>query len=226
MIITIDGPSGSGKSTIAQRIAQQLGIFYLNTGALYRAITYLVFEEATSKYYKQYDVATELITHEFLTALPTITYHYSKTGATITINNTDITPQLYATPNIDQNASRLSALPVVRAYLLELQRSIGQKNSIVADGRDCGTVIFPQAEYKFFLTASIDARAKRRMLDPKSIALGLTFEHIKKDLAERDARDQNRTIAPLIVPKDALIIDSSNLSIEQVMEKIIRNTQK
>lgn len=226
MIITIDGPSGSGKSTIAQKIAQLLGIFYLNTGALYRAITYLVFEEATSKYYKQYDVATELITHEFLTTLPAIIYHYSKNGATIRINNTDITQQLYATPNIDQNASRLSALPIVREYLLDIQRSIAQLHNVIADGRDCGTVIFPQAEYKFFLTASLDTRAKRRMLDPKSIALGLSFEHIKTDLAERDARDQNRTIAPLIVPKGAIMIDSSNLTIEQVIEKIINFTKK
>lgn len=225
MIITIDGPSGSGKSTIAQRIAQQLGIFYLNTGALYRTIAYLVFEEPSSQFFKKYDVATDEITLGYLATQPSIDYAYSAAGATIRIAGTDITPHLYATPNIDQNASRLSALPAVRTYLLDVQRAIARQHSVIADGRDCGTVVFPQAEHKFFLTASLDARAKRRMLDPKAIALGLSFDQVKADIAARDERDQTRTAAPLRIPEGAAIIDSSNLTVEQVIGEILRIVQ-
>lgn len=226
MIITIDGPSGSGKSTVAQQVAQRLSIFYLNTGALYRTIAYLVFEEASSQFFKKYAVELNNITPEYLAALPTIDYSYSQAGAGIAIAGNDITPHLYATQDIDTHASRLSALPAVRTYLLDIQRSIACQHSIIADGRDCGTIVFPQADHKFFLTASLDARTKRRMLDPKSIALGLSFDQVKADITARDERDQNRATAPLRIPEGATIIDSSDLTIEEVVGKVVEITQK
>ncbi len=222
MIITIDGPSGSGKSTVAQKIAQDRGIFYLNTGLLYRAITYLVYEDPTSPLFGRYDDDIELITRDQLDALPTLAYAYSADGATVFVHGQDIVAKCYATPGLDQVASKLSALPVVREFLLDVQRDIAKQHDVIADGRDCGTVVFPDAEHKIFLTASLDVRAQRRMLDAKVQALGLTFEFVRNDLAERDERDENRAIAPLRIPAGATVIDSSDFSIDQTVEMIIK----
>ena len=222
MIITIDGPSGSGKSTVAQKIAQDRGIFYLNTGLLYRAITYLVYEDPTSPLFGRYDDDIELITRDQLDALPTLAYAYSAEGATVFVHGQDIVAKCYATPGLDQVASKLSALPVVREFLLDVQRDIAKQHDVIADGRDCGTVVFPDAEHKIFLTASLDVRAQRRMLDAKVQALGLTFEFVRNDLAERDERDENRAIAPLRIPAGATVIDSSDFSIDQTVEMIIK----
>ena len=222
MIITIDGPSGSGKSTVAQKIAQDRGIFYLNTGLLYRAITYLVYEDPTSPLFGRYDDDIELITRDQLDALPTLAYAYSADGATVFVHGQDIVAKCYATPGLDQVASKLSALPVVREFLLDVQRDIAKQHDVIADGRDCGTVVFPDAEHKIFLTASLDVRAQRRMLDAKVQALGLTFELVRNDLAERDERDENRAIAPLRIPAGATVIDSSDFSIDQTVEMIIK----
>ena len=222
MIITIDGPSGSGKSTVAQKIAQDRGIFYLNTGLLYRAITYLVYEDPTSPLFGRYDDDIQLITRDQLDALPTLAYAYSADGATVFVHGQDIVAKCYATPGLDQVASKLSALPVVREFLLDVQRDIAKQHDVIADGRDCGTVVFPDAEHKIFLTASLDVRAQRRMLDAKVQALGLTFEFVRNDLAERDERDENRAIAPLRIPAGATVIDSSDFSIDQTVEMIIK----
>ncbi len=222
MIITIDGPSGSGKSTVAQKIAQDRGIFYLNTGLLYRAITYLVYEDPTSPLFGRYDDDIQLITRDQLDALPTLAYAYSAEGATVFVHGQDIVAKCYATPGLDQVASKLSALPVVREFLLDVQRDIAKQHDVIADGRDCGTVVFPDAEHKIFLTASLDVRAQRRMLDAKVQALGLTFELVRNDLAERDERDENRAIAPLRIPAGATVIDSSDFSIDQTVEMIIK----
>jgi cytidylate kinase len=220
MVITIDGPSSSGKSTVAQKIAQDLGIFYLNTGLLYRAITYLVYEDPTSPLFNLYDADLHLITRDQLDALPTISYAYTPAGAIVLVHGQDIVAKCYAIAGLDQLASKLSALPVVREFLLDVQRDIAKQYDVIADGRDCGTVIFPDAEHKFFLTASLDVRAQRRMLDPKVQALALTFDLVRNDLAERDERDENRAIAPLRIPAGATVIDSSDFSIDQIVEMI------
>ena len=221
MIITIDGPAGSGKSTVAQRIAQQLNIFYLNTGLLYRTVAYLLFVDPTAPFFNQLDKGIESLTLAHLQGLPALEYSYLLNGAAVSVAGKDITAQLFATTGIDQLASKISALPAVREYLLELQRVVATKHDVIADGRDCGTVVFPDAEYKFFLTASVEVRAQRRMLDPKTQALGLTYDQVRADVAERDERDKNRAIAPLRIPDQAVIIDASSLSIDEVVKKII-----
>ena len=223
MIITIDGPSGSGKSTVAQLVAQKLGIFYLNTGLLYRAVTYLVFEDESSPLFKRYDADLQNITRDMLDALPSITYSYTAAVGAVSARGNNITLKIYATSGIDQTASKLSALPVVREFLLDVQRDIAKQHDVVADGRDCGTVVFPEAEHKFYLTASLDVRATRRMHDAKVKALGYTFDFVRNDLAERDERDKNRAIAPLRVPAGATIIDSSDLTIDQVIDVILKD---
>lgn len=221
MIITIDGPAGSGKSTVAQRVAQQLWIYYLNTGMLYRAVAYLLFYDSAGIFKGNLDADISQLTREQLDALPKIEYSYSVAGAAVAVRGQDFTQQLFAIAGIDQLASRVSALPVVRAYLLDVQRDVAKKHDVIADGRDCGTVVFPQAEYKFYLTASVDVRASRRMRDAKTLALGLTFEQARADVAARDERDQNREIAPLRIPEGAVVIDASDLTIDQVVERVI-----
>lgn len=221
MIITIDGPAGSGKSTVAQRIAQQLNIFYLNTGLLYRAVAYLLFVDPSAPFFNQLDKGIESLTLAHLQCLPALEYSYSLNGAAVSVAGKDITSQLFATTGIDQLASKISALPAVREYLLDVQRLIAKKHDVIADGRDCGTVVFPLAEYKFYLTASVEIRAQRRMLDPKTQSLGLTYEQVRADVAERDERDKNRSIARLRIPEQAVIIDASFLSIDEVVSKII-----
>jgi len=223
MIITIDGPSGSGKSTVAQKIAQQLHIFYLNTGLLYRALAYFIFEDVASPLYKKHDTDLSLITRSLLQQLPSMTYAYAPSGASISVQGNDMTAHCYATAGIDQIASKLSALPVVREFLLDVQRDIAKLHDVVADGRDCGTVVFPHAQHKFFLTASLDVRAQRRMHDVKIQELGLSIDVVRDDLAQRDERDKNRAIAPLRVPENAIMIDSSNLSIDEVAGVIIEH---
>lgn len=225
MVITIDGPAGSGKSTVAQRIAQQLNIFYLNTGLLYRAVAYLLFVDPAGAFFNQGDKGVEDLTIAQLQGLPDLEYSYSAKGAAIAVKGKDITAQLFGTAGIDQLASKISALPPVRQYLLEVQRVVARRHDVIADGRDCGTVVFPHAEYKFFLTASVEVRAQRRMLDPKTQTLGLTYEQVRADVAERDERDKNRAIAPLRIPDYAIIIDASSLSIDEVVKKIISHIQ-
>jgi cytidylate kinase len=224
MIITIDGPSGSGKSTVAQKIAQQLSIFYLNTGLLYRAVAYLLLEDTASAWYKKYDqIDAESVTPAQLAALPALVYAYGPTGGSATVQGRDITAHLYATPGLEQAASKLSAQPAVRAYLLDVQRAIAAQHDVIADGRDCGTVVFPAAQHKIYLTASLEARTNRRLRDSKAQALGLTFDQVYADIAARDERDFKRVIAPLCIPPGATIIDSSDMSIDEVVGLIVRS---
>lgn len=230
MIITIDGPAGSGKSTVAQKIAQQLGIFYLNTGLLYRAVAYLL-ATGPLKAIDPQDAPEAFcagISDAALAALPTLRYFYANAVASVTVAGQDITAHLFATPGISQLASQISALPRVRAYLLDVQRAVAREHDVVADGRDCGSVVFPDAAYKFFLTASIEERAKRRLFDTKSGTThdAATLEAIKADIAQRDARDQNRAIAPLIRPEGALEIDSSGLAIDDVVQAMLACLKK
>lgn len=257
MVITIDGPAASGKSTVAQIIAKKRGIFYLNTGLLYRALAYLVFyrhetlqdglktppqvergevpsaeavvplipssnqvEPRSTCVGKVTEIQFSTITRAFLDGLPTLEYNYAKGQATVAVNGHDITSQSYATPGIDKHASQLSTVEVVREFMLDIFRGIAAKHDVIADGRDCGSVIFPQADYKFYLTASLDARAERRLNDPKVAALGLTFDQVRADLADRDERDKTRAVAPLVVPAGAIVIDATHQGIELIVESV------
>lgn len=226
MIITIDGPAGSGKSTVAQQVAQQLGIYYLNTGMLYRAVAYLLFHDVAGVFHNHEAADIAQLTWAQLEMLPKIEYSYDVTGACVAVRGQDFTKKLFALPGIDQLSSRVSALPVVRAYLLDVQRDVAKQHDVIADGRDCGTVVFPAAEHKFYLTASVEVRAQRRMRDAKTLALGLTFEQVRADVAARDDRDQKRDIAPLRIPDWAVVVDCSDLSIEQVVERVLESVSR
>jgi cytidylate kinase len=220
MIITIDGPVASGKSTVAQRLAQRLGFYYLNTGLLYRAVAYVVAQQQPAKAADS-GCQLEPVDLAFVNDL-IYTYHDGKPS--VSLNGQDLTPLLYQTA-FDRQASIISVQPAVRAALLTLQRVIAQAHNVVADGRDCGTVVFPQAAVKFYLTAAVQTRAMRLMQGDRKYA-GMDLEQVMAAVQERDQRDQMRPIAPLKVPQGAVVIDSSTLTIEQVVEQMATVVKK
>jgi cytidylate kinase len=212
-IITIDGPSGAGKSTIARLIAKRLGYKYLDTGALYRALAWKILRE-------DIDIDDEKKLSEFL-KMVNITYSDHK----ISVDGIDITDKI-RTQEISEMSSRVSSKPLVREYLLSLQRQIGEKGNIVAEGRDTGTVIFPEARHKFFLDAKPEERGKRRYKELKESGLNVNLTSIIEAIKKRDNRDSKRKVAPLKRTEDMIYIDTTELSIEQVLSRIMEELKK
>jgi cytidylate kinase len=208
LLITIDGPAGAGKTTISRALAERLGYQYIDTGALYRGVAVA----ATQKHIAAGD--DEAL--KALCANLSLRFAMTSQGSRLLANEVDIT-DLLRTPEISMKASAVSARPVVREYLLELQRRLGREKSVVFEGRDMGTVVFPDADVKFFLEASPEIRAKRRFdeLAPES---GVTLEAVARDMKARDHKDSTRTLAPLKPADDAFVIDSTRLTIEAVLE--------
>ncbi|MDU7164067.1 MAG: (d)CMP kinase [Anaerococcus vaginalis] len=208
-IIALDGPSGSGKSTIANILANKLKISYLNTGSMYRALT-LYFLENNIKNENEID----------LDLLKKINIDIK--GDRVFLNGKDVSKEI-RNKIVTENVSWVSSISKVRQYLVEMQRNISKNKSIILDGRDIGTVVFPDAKYKFFLTASSEVRAKRRF-DQNEIDKSL--EEIQKDIEKRDYIDSHRKISPLKKAKDAIEIDSSNLTIDQTIDVILARMDK
>ncbi len=211
MKIAIDGPAGAGKSTIAKLIARKLNLLYIDTGAMYRAITYAVLNSNISP-----DDREKVI--ELLKELK-IEYKKSEDGIDIYINNVKVNDKL-RNKIIDKNVSIISAIPEVRELLVAHQREISKNYDVILDGRDIGTVVFPDADYKFYLDASVDVRAERRLKDAKNKE-NLSIEEIKADIIKRDRIDSTRKVSPLKRASDAIYIDTSNMSIEEVVNKVI-----
>lgn len=203
MIITIDGPAGSGKSSVAKEIAEKLNIYYLNSGLLYRSVAYL-----------------SLNNIKILNLIKDLEYIYKNNKSYILYKNQDITDKLY-TGEISNLSSKIAEQKEIRENLLNFQQNLAKNYSLIADGRDCGSVVFPDANYKFFLTASLDIRAKRIFLDKNRDNKSLNLDQIKQELELRDQRDINRKIAPLIIPKDSIIIDNSDLTKQETVNKIL-----
>lgn len=215
MIITIDGPVASGKSSIAKALSQTLGYYYLYTGLLYRAVAYLAVQEGKNP---------SSLTEKDLWFIPSISYEYVDGNPRIYFKERDITDNLFNV-SIDQPASIVGECGIVRAALLEIQRSIAERYDIVADGRDCGSVIFPNAEYKFYLTASVDERVRRLHGDKHRKAFEFSSEKLKAELEERDKRDKERSVAPLIIPKDAIVVDNSEMNFQQTLSLFLKKIQ-
>lgn len=215
MIITIDGPAASGKSTVARRLAHELSYYYLYSGLLYRAIAYvLVYRYGYTREQLRNPLSDDI--REIVDA-GLLQYAYTKqTGAQIVLECVDITQQL-KTHEIDDVASISSTAPVVREAVLQLQRKLACDYDLIADGRDCGTVVFPKANHKFFLTASPQTRAQRWLVDQQKLGKHLTLEQAVGAVLERDARDTQRACCPLVVPEGAYVIDNSVLSIEETV---------
>jgi CMP/dCMP kinase len=212
-VITIDGPSGSGKGTIAQKIAQQLNWHLLDSGALYRVLAYYALahainlEDATALAQAALQMKLSFVARE--PQLPAIM-----------LNDEQVTDAI-RNETIGKAASQVAVLPEVRQALLERQKSFRQLPGLVADGRDMGTVIFPDAILKVFLTASPAARAKRRFLQLKASGYSGSLRQLEQEIAERDQQDQQRQHAPLKPADDAVVVDSSDLSISQVLDQVM-----
>ncbi|APC79068.1 cytidylate kinase [Clostridium botulinum Af84] len=205
--IAIDGPAGAGKSTIAKIIGNKLNIMYINTGSMYRAVTLM----ALKNNIEPYDI-------ESLKALIN-SMNISFNGNNIIVNGKDLEEDIRM-PIINNNVSKYAAVEEVRELLVSMQQNISKKYNVVMDGRDIGTVVLKDAPYKFFITASAEVRAKRRLKELKEKGININFRDVLKEIKERDYIDSNRKVNPLKQSKDAILIDTSNFTIEEVVDKI------
>ena len=217
MIIDIDGPSGAGKSNLAKRLARELDFTYLDTGAMYRALALKVLREGI-------DLADDARLAE-LVRVTEIDLREQCGRLEVWLDGRDVTGEI-RTPEVSQMASKVSALRVVRARMLELQRAMGRCGRVVAEGRDIGTVIFPAAEVKIFLDASIRERARRRYEELKTAGRAVEFAETLREIEERDKRDSERDLAPLSKAEDALVIDSSSVNADEVAALVLAEIQK
>jgi cytidylate kinase len=208
-LIAIDGPSGGGKSTTAKRLAAPRGWGSMDTGATYRAVTLALLRE-------QAPLDDGERVEQILASLD-----FEQRGASFFLNGDDVSSDIRS-PEVTKNVSAVSADASVREALVALQRKLGQKGNWVVDGRDIGTVVFPQAACKIFLSASPEARAQRRLLELQAKGTSTTFEEVLADQARRDHLDSTRELSPLCKAEDAVELDSSNLSLEEVVGKIIQ----
>lgn len=217
MQIAIDGPSGAGKSSVAKAVAAKLGIVYVDTGALYRTIGYYVRSKGVAREDAEGIVA----------CLPhiQIEVRYQEGAQHVYLNGEDLGDRIRE-PEISMYASAVSAVPAVRAFLLDTQRDIAAKNSVIMDGRDIGTVILPHADVKVFLFASDEARAKRRTLELQAKGIDARYEDVLREMLERDANDRNRTVAPAVAAADAIMLDNSELTVEGTADAILALVQK
>jgi cytidylate kinase len=211
-VVAIDGPAGAGKSTIAKAVARKLGILYLDTGAMYRAVALHCIKQGL--------IANEIDAVEKTLALVNINVNYVNGVQIIFLNNQDVTNDI-RTQEVGNAASAFSAIPAVRLFLVEIQRKIAEKQEFVIDGRDIGTYVFPNAKYKFYLTASIKERAKRRHKEMIEKGMGKNLSEIEADIAIRDHNDMSRKFAPLKQAEDAVLIDSTQHSIDAVVDIIL-----
>lgn len=215
--IAVDGPAGSGKSTVSKLVAKRLGILYLDTGAMYRAIAYKCVKD--KKDYGDKDVVKHIINKLNLK----VEY---RDGKQITLLDGEDVSELIRTPQVSMLASYVSAYSFVRTKMVALQREIAQKTSCIVDGRDIGTNVLPDCKFKIYLNASPEVRAKRRFEEEKSKGGTQTYEQVLREINERDFQDKNRAVAPLQKAKDALEIDTSGLTIDEVVNAIISKVQE
>ncbi|EGQ3745834.1 (d)CMP kinase [Staphylococcus pseudintermedius] len=208
--IALDGPAAAGKSTIAKRVAAQLGMIYVDTGAMYRAITYYYLNNK-----ERFTDFTSLISEIDLR----LGYDAEK-GQRVFLNDNDVTDFLREN-DVTQNVSYVSSIKEVRQFLVQVQQKLAADKGIVMDGRDIGTTVLPDAEVKVYMIASVEERAERRYKDNQERGIESSIEQLKKDITERDAYDMNREISPLKKAEDAIEIDTTGLSIAQVTDKIL-----
>jgi len=216
-IITIDGPGGSGKSTIARMMAKNLGFVYLDTGAMYRAVALAAMRNKIP-----FDQGALL---GDLCSTMNLQFKHVKDASRLLLNNEDISLAIRS-PEMDIASSAVSAVKEVRIAMTDLQRRLAQNINVVAEGRDMGTVVFPNAKNKFFLTARPEVRAQRRYLERKGRGEDITFEEVERLLKKRDRQDESRNLAPLKPAEDAVIIDSSDLDLEEVIQLMLDNVRK
>lgn len=212
-VIAIDGPAGAGKSTIAKMAAKMLNYIYIDTGAMYRATAWKVLQ-----IYK-----TPVTTEQIISILDKlhIELSYDENGTMLVkVNDIDVSKAI-RTPEVTALVSQVAAVPEVRHKMVALQRQMAQKGHVLMDGRDIGTCVLPNADLKIYLTASVDERANRRAKEMQAKGYHVDVEHIKKDIMARDKADSEREVSPLRQAEDAILLDTTNMSIDEVLQNII-----
>jgi cytidylate kinase len=210
-VITIDGPSGAGKGTVSTLLAKKLGWHFLDSGAIYRVL-------AVASIHHQIPAEDETGLLPLASGLD-VNFETTENGVRVMLEGEDVS-DIIRTEDVGATASKIASLPSIREALLRRQRGFKQSPGLVADGRDMGTVVFPEAQVKIFLTASAEERADRRFKQLKDMGHNVSMLRLLQDIKARDERDANRTFAPLVPAKDALVLDSTELNVEQVLEKI------
>lgn len=206
-IIAVDGPAGAGKSTVSKIVASSLGYTYIDTGAMYRAVALKVLKTGKPVEDVMQDIDIKL-----------------DDSARVFLDGVEVTKDI-RTPEVSRSASDVATLGIVRKKLTELQRAMAAQGSVIMDGRDIGTQVLPNADLKIFLTATVDERARRRFEELKSKGVAADFEQVRREIILRDKQDSEREIAPLAKAQDAVLLDSTSLTIEKVVAQIIRLAQ-
>ena len=214
LTIAMDGPAGSGKSTIAQRLAEKLDYLYLNSGSMYRAMTLLSIREGG-----------DLTNVPMLTKLAkSCRIDFLDNGKTTLLNGEDVSDSL-RTPEIDRAIVDIAKTPEVRHEMVKQQRRIGEKGGIIVEGRDVTTVVFPDADLKFYINASVEERAKRRFAEQKTRGIETTLEQVEKEIRDRDQMDESREHSPLRTAEDAIVIDTTSMTINQAVDFVLNRVE-
>lgn len=215
--IAIDGPAGAGKSSISKVVANELGYLYIDTGAMYRGVTWAVLDSHV-------DVKNQKEVEALLPSLD-LTLEPTASACKVYVKGQDVT-DLIRQQQINENVSTIASYKGVREYLVERQQAMAAVGGVILDGRDIGSVVLPNAELKIYLTASVDARAKRRWLEVQGTSNEQPLEDIKKNVESRDEMDKNRDESPLVCVEDAIVVDSSNMTFDETVEYILHLVQE
>ena len=215
--IAIDGPAGAGKSSISKVVANELGYLYIDTGAMYRGVTWAVLDSHV-------DVNNQKEVEALLPSLD-LTLEPTASACKVYVKGQDVT-DLIRQQQINENVSTIASYKGVREYLVERQQAMAAVGGVILDGRDIGSVVLPNAELKIYLTASVDARAKRRWLEVQGTSNEQPLEDIKKNVESRDEMDKNRDESPLVCVEDAIVVDSSNMTFEETVKHILHLVQE
>ena len=215
--IAIDGPAGAGKSSISKVVANELGYLYIDTGAMYRGVTWAVLDSHV-------DVKNQKDVESLLPSLD-LTLEPTANACKVFVKGQDVT-DLIRQQQINENVSTIASYKGVREYLVERQQAMAAVGGVILDGRDIGSVVLPKAELKIYLTASVDARAKRRWLEVQGTSNEQSLEDIKHNVESRDEMDKNRDESPLVCVEDAIVVDSSNMTFDETVEHILHLVQE
>ena len=215
--IAIDGPAGAGKSSISKVVANELGYLYIDTGAMYRGVTWAVLDSHV-------DVKNQKDVESLLPSLD-LTLEPTANACKVFVKGQDVT-DLIRQQQINENVSTIASYKGVREYLVERQQAMAAVGGVILDGRDIGSVVLPKAELKIYLTASVDARAKRRWLEVQGTSNEQSLEDIKKNVESRDEMDKNRDESPLVCVEDAIVVNSSNMTFDETVEHILHLVQE
>ena len=215
--IAIDGPAGAGKSSISKVVANELGYLYIDTGAMYRGVTWAVLDSHV-------DVKNQKDVESLLPSLD-LTLEPTANACKVFVKGKDVT-DLIRQQQINENVSTIASYKGVREYLVERQQAMAAVGGVILDGRDIGSVVLPKAELKIYLTASVDARAKRRWLEVQGTSNEQSLEDIKNNVESRDEMDKNRDESPLVCVEDAIVVDSSNMTFDETVEHILHLVQE